>query len=377
MIEISGSDGGGQLLRNAMAYSAISGTAFSMHSIRMNRSPPGLRPQHLTGAQLIATISKGTLDNCSVGSTRISFVPSSSSGANPAMIEKEKEKEKDLNEFTADTQTAGSVTLLVQCMLPVLLLATSSQTIVVLKGGTNATLAPQLDFLLLVFNPFMLHHFGIAFSLDLILRGFYPRGGGIVHLTVDPMRREIIAITLLDPGTVMELKGRVIVGGNTPLSIGKRMKDAAVAKLMAAFPGIPVNVEIDDSASKTGSNPCIGSGSGIVLYTITSTGCTIAGSSVGHSKTSPEDTASLAVTELVRNVKEGGCVDDCMQDQIILFLALAKGTSRVLVGKITDHTRSAIDLAHQMTEARFTIELQSENSNIISCTGIGFLRVAY
>ena len=42
-------EGGGQILRNAVAYSALLSKPIKIHKIRNGRSPPGLRNQHRTG----------------------------------------------------------------------------------------------------------------------------------------------------------------------------------------------------------------------------------------------------------------------------------------------------------------------------------------
>lgn len=43
-------EGGGQLLRNAVAYAALLGKPVQVHNIRDNRKPPGLKNQHAAGA---------------------------------------------------------------------------------------------------------------------------------------------------------------------------------------------------------------------------------------------------------------------------------------------------------------------------------------
>ena len=42
-------EGGGQILRNAFAYSALLKRPIRVEKIRANRTPPGLRPQHAAG----------------------------------------------------------------------------------------------------------------------------------------------------------------------------------------------------------------------------------------------------------------------------------------------------------------------------------------
>ncbi len=54
-------EGGGQILRNAAALAAITGTAVRVSRIRARRSKPGLRPQHLTGLRQIEALSQGRL----------------------------------------------------------------------------------------------------------------------------------------------------------------------------------------------------------------------------------------------------------------------------------------------------------------------------
>ena len=47
-------EGGGQLVRTAVALAAISGETLELHNIRMRRTPPGLAPQHVTAVQAVA-----------------------------------------------------------------------------------------------------------------------------------------------------------------------------------------------------------------------------------------------------------------------------------------------------------------------------------
>ena len=56
----------------------------------------------------------------------------------------------------------------------------------------------------------------------------------------------------------------------------------------------------------------------------TSTGCLLAGSALGERGKSAEKVGIEAAEMLVNNLKDGGCVDEYLQDQLILFMALAK-----------------------------------------------------
>ncbi|XP_056270699.1 RNA 3'-terminal phosphate cyclase [Pseudoliparis swirei] len=130
-VEIDGSvmEGGGQILRVSAALSCITGSSINISKVRAGRSTPGLRPQHLSGLQLVSDLCSGSLQGAAVGSTDISLTPGKIQSGN----------------HTADTKTAGSVCLLLQVALPCALFSDSSSRLI-LKGGTNAEMAPQIDY---------------------------------------------------------------------------------------------------------------------------------------------------------------------------------------------------------------------------------------
>ena len=43
------------------------------------------------------------------------------------------------------------------------------------------------------------------------------------------------------------------------------------------------------------------------------------------------------------------CVDPHLQDQLIIFMALANGLSKMKTGQVTQHTRRAIYVAEKLT----------------------------
>ena len=67
-----------------------------------------------------------------------------------------------------------------------------------MRGGTNAAMAPQIDFTELVFAP-IAKRMGVHFQMEVIKRGYYPKGGGIVHLTVPPLLN-LIPIEIIEFG---------------------------------------------------------------------------------------------------------------------------------------------------------------------------------
>src|SRR2546425_13219862 len=77
MIEIDGAhgEGGGQLVRMAVALSALTATPVRVVRIRAGRPVPGLASQHVTALQAVAELCSGELKGVDVGSSTIEFRP--------------------------------------------------------------------------------------------------------------------------------------------------------------------------------------------------------------------------------------------------------------------------------------------------------------
>jgi len=162
MIQVDGStmEGGGQILRTAVTLSAITHTPVLVHSIRAKRSPSGLRPQHLAAIRAAAEVCSARLEGASIGSSKIVFEPQDAVGGR----------------YEFDVGTAGSVTLVLQTLLPIML-SSAGEYIVRVKGGTNVMNSPSVDY----FEHIFLHHInqlGARCAFRVIRRGFYPRAVG-------------------------------------------------------------------------------------------------------------------------------------------------------------------------------------------------------
>ncbi|XP_059425343.1 RNA 3'-terminal phosphate cyclase-like [Carassius carassius] len=351
--EMDGSvmEGGGQILRVSVALSCIQGTSIKINKIRVGRSTPGLRPQHLSGLELVRDMCSGSLEGATVGSTEITLGPGKIKGGN----------------HIADTHTAGSVGLLMQVSLPCALFARGPSELC-LKGGTNAEMAPQIDYTLKVFKP-IAERFGVQFVCDLKMRGYYPKGGGEVVLKVNPVK-ELSPINLTERGNITKIYGRAFVAGVLPFKLAKDMSTAAVRTIRKEIKDLYINIQSLQEKDKA-----CGNGNGIIIIAESSTGCLFAGSSLGKKGVYADKVGIEAAEMLLRNIRHNGCVDEFLQDQLIIFMALANGTSRIRTGPITLHTQTAIHVAEQLTNAKFVIRKSEDelanNTYIIECQGVG------
>jgi len=355
-LEVDGSvmEGGGQILRITGALSAILGIPIKIYKIRAGRASPGLKAQHLTGITLVRDITQGRLEGAKFASQEVTLYPGQMTGG----------------EFYADTQNAGAVCLLAQIAVPCSLFA-PQPTALNLKGGTNADMAPQVDEFTEVFLQ-NLKHFGPNVEFEVVRKGFYPRGGGEVNLFINPIHK-LNPIHLVDPGKVVSITGWCFCAGSLPIKVAESIGRACKQELKNANSPALRQAKINIETYKEAANAANGNGSGIVLIAKTSTGCVLGGSALGSPKVSTEETGRKAALELLEAVECGGCVDKHIADQMVIFMALADGHSELRTGPLTLHTESAIHIAEALTKAKFSISNDpSNNSWVISCTGIGF-----
>ena len=363
IIDGSQGEGGGQILRNAIAYAALLNKSVEVTNIRAGRSKPGLRPQHMTGLRLCAEIAGGRLQGDEVGSTHVRFKPCTSVHTN---------KKNQRGMIVGDTKTAGSVCLLLQAALPCALFARTHASGNIgtdtadtstgldpiqleLRGGTNAAMAPQMEYLTDVFLPIAQKGFGlpVGTAIDIQRHGYFPKGGGIVKVRVPTMQAKLQPVSLTERGDLAEVRIRSFYAGNCPRWVAEEMAAAAMKEFS--------NVKIDGKRQRprveiVNDPDALDAASGILIVAKTSTGCILGGSALGSRKERPKNTGKNAAKEIISALEAGGCVDGWLQDQLIFYMALADGVSEMLSGCLTLHTQTAIDIAEQMTNAKFEVK---------------------
>ncbi|OWR48421.1 RNA 3'-terminal phosphate cyclase [Danaus plexippus] len=347
MQEIDGSvlEGGGQILRMSISLSAILNIPVRVTNIRAARKNPGLAAQHLKGIQLVANMCQAELKGAYIGSTEIEFTPGKIRGGH----------------YVADTQTAGSISLLIQVALPCALFA-DGPTIMDLKGGTNADMAPQIDYMDMVFRK-ILNKFGADFNMQILRRGYFPRGGGHVRVEITPVHM-LRSISLMDRGEIGDIGGISFVAGNLPVKFAYQMADGAKHEMGS-------NHRLNIRSYKEDRSMAPDNCNGIVLSCSTPS-CVLGACGLGRRGVSPGEVGGSAGRLLRQVIDSGVCVDSHAQDQVILYMSLAPGLSSVRSGSSTLHTQTAIHIAETLAKVKF--EITSEGGqDIIKCAGIGLV----
>lgn len=169
-VELDGSagEGGGQVVRSALALSLVTGTPFRIVNVRAGRARPGLLRQHLTAVKAAAEVGQARVAGDELGSRELAFAPG----------------RVKAGDYRFSVGTAGSATLVFQAIFPALALADGRSTVVV-EGGTHAPMAPPFDFLARAYLP-LVSRMGPRAEARLERAGFYPAGGGRLCVEVEP-----------------------------------------------------------------------------------------------------------------------------------------------------------------------------------------------
>ncbi|RPI45792.1 MAG: RNA 3'-terminal phosphate cyclase [Betaproteobacteria bacterium] len=321
-------EGGGQLVRTAVALAAITGQAIEIHDIRARRHPPGLAPQHLLAVRAVAALCAASVEGLELRSRAIRFAPRALAGGT--------------HDF--DVGTAGSVTLVLQALLPVML-ASRAETTVSIRGGTDVRAAPPSAYFAHVLLP-NLRRMGMRVAFDVTRRGYYPRGGGAVRARVLPCRVQPLALD--SRGPLIAIRGEAHVA-NLAEHIAARMRDSARAFL---FPMSPVDIE----RKVLLSGEAHGKGGALVLWAEFANTVLGAGR-VAELGVPAEALGEAAARELLADMAAGVTTDIHASDQLLVYFALAGGGS-LLARDASTHALTGIWLTEQFLPVRFAVSRQ-------------------
>jgi RNA 3'-phosphate cyclase len=214
IVEIDGSygEGGGQILRTSLSLAALTGKAVRVYNIRAGRKDPGLKPQHLLGAEAVRRITGGRLEGAGLGSQELGFSPGRLSPGSYTF---------DVAELKA---SAGSTGLVFQTIVLPLSFA-RGESYLKIKGGTHVEWSPSADYIKYVFLP-AVAPMGVSVEVNVPVKGFYPIGGGELDLRIGESKTPLKPLNINKRG---ELKGVSILStvANLPLDIARRQLERA------------------------------------------------------------------------------------------------------------------------------------------------------
>lgn len=315
MVEIDGSygEGGGQILRSALAFSAILKRPLMVRHIRARRKNPGLRPQHLKGVEALAQITEAEVRGAQIESETVTFIPKDIIAGDYRF------------EVGNGKRSAGSVTLLLQTLLPPLCFSRVPSRLT-LVGGTHVPWSPPFQYLSEVLSP-TLCSMGISVEAGIDRWGWYPQGAGIIRVVIRPSL-QFKPISLLDRGALRKIRG-LSATSNLPKHVAERQKEYALRRLEREMKMDAEIVVLDNVP---------GSGPGSFFFLVVESEKAIAGfSSLGERRKPAEKVAKEALDSMKDYIESDGCIDPHLADQLVPFIVLAKGNSAFTTTRITEH----------------------------------------
>lgn len=333
-IDASQGEGGGQILRTALALAAHTGLAVELTGIRARRRNPGLAPQHLAGLLAAARICPADVQGARLQSSKVIFAPRGPVQPGDYVF--------DVSQLSGQG-SAGAVTLLLQAiMLPLALAGGPSRLI--LRGGTHVAWSPPVHYVMWVLFP-TLARLGLRASLQLKRWGWYPEGGGEVIVNLEGAD-SLHGVDLSARPAVSHLDG-LAAASNLPAHIPQRISDRANSLLKAA--GLPAGVQ----PLRVSGGVSTGAGIFLALHC----GEVHAGfSALGARGKASEAVATEAVEAIAAFARQTAALDPYLPDQILPYLMLSSGPSELATISITQHTRTVLDIVQRFIDRKVRTE---------------------
>jgi RNA 3'-terminal phosphate cyclase (ATP) len=346
VLEIDGSrhSGSGTLLRYSAALATLLSTPLHMTRIRASRGKTGLRPQHLQALLACSSLSGGEIQGAEVGSTEIYYHPGKSLGH---------------GDFRWDIGTAGSTTMLAFTLIPPALFAKGPSRFT-LTGGLFQDSAPSAFHMQHILLP-ILRRMGAEVHLEILRPGYPPRGEGCLQVEMNPLDGSLLPLQLPEQGRVKEIRGISLASHLEEGKVSIRMAEES-RRLLNRHGYRPNIAVVDDrQAAQKGAALC--------LWAETGTDCLLGADRAGAPGRRSESLARFVVSSLLEDLATQATTDRYLADQLILFAALAKGTSRYLIPRMTDHIRSNLWLVEKILGVKTGLK-----ENILTIEGMGFQR---
>lgn len=334
-LNIDGSygEGGGQILRTALAFSIITGKPIRVSKIRARREVPGLRRQHVSSLMILGAVFDSKLDGVAEGSSEVSFVPG------PPRADS----------ISLDMKTAASITLVLQAVVPAVAL-TGSRLTLELVGGTDVPWSPTFDY----FDAIVKRAYGvigIKFSAKAFRRGYYPKGGGRVVMKVEPCEAlRPLQLTESPRVEAVDLTSRCAM---LPRHVAERQLSSAAAALEEKGLRIGQKLVVVEQANSPGSS---------ILASSSDDSFFLGSDELGARGRPSEAVGRAAAERFASLVRSGACVDDNLADMLVPLLSLASGPSAVRVARVSKHLDAGFYIAKLFSPCECSVREEGQGA---------------
>ena len=315
--------GSGIIVRTAAILAGLTGRELEISNIRAAREKPGLRPQHLAALRAIAQMTAGQLEGGAVGSTSIRFAPLTRPRG---------------GEYEWEIGTAGSTTLVALTLLPAAIFADSPCSFRIL-GGVFQDFAPTgFHTKHALFR--MLKRMGVKGSVEIERAGYVPGGQGCLRVRMEPIEANLRPLDLARRGEGLKITGVAFASHLKRQRVSERMAESCLEYLRKRGLEAELRIVHDHVAPQPGA--------ALALFAEDEQGALVGADRAGAPGRRSEAIGRGVARRLFKELRSGATVDRHLADQLVVFAALARGTTRFLISRGTDHIESALWLVESL-----------------------------
>lgn len=337
MVTIDGAhgEGGGGLLRCALAMSALTQQPLRLIDVRGGTRHAGLDPEDITIIRAMAESCSAETSGIETGSGTFSFVPTRApKGLNGR-----------LQSFRNEMNRGPNALVVLNTLLP-LLAGSGVYCSVIAEGETYGLNALGFDAFANTTVP-ALRKLGLYTFPTLNLAGFGRESSGEVGLDVEPSYLE--GTEFLTRGSLVEVGGVVATS-----RLGPSVAERAIAHLGLLAKGAEIRLEVEHIDSNSSWPGCH-----ITLWARYERG--FGGSAAMGARTiRVEALAQSAFEDLIDWMSGEACLDPYVADQILIPCCIANGPSSFSVSRLTQRFLTSVWVIKQFTPIHITIR-GSEN----------------
>ena len=198
----------------------------------------------------------------------------------------------------------------------------------------------------------------IVFDLNVLKRGFYPRGQGLVEIRI----RKATHLHTIEFCNFKEVEPNIIsIAGRLPKHIPERQIGSAIATLEKKGIRYFKHKSILENAESPGSS--------ILVYSTSESGIYLGADSIGEKNVQAEIIGSRAAKKFIDDYEFHACVDQHLADMLVLPLSFVKGKSKYKISRITTHLLTNLEVIRMLNSIEYHFEKISENEFVLSIEG--------
>ncbi len=246
-------------------------------------------------------------------------------------------------ELVEDIGTAGSISLILQVLIPVVAISQKKLDLKI-KGGTDVLWSPSIDYTQYVLRE-AYSRMGIKFSLELCKRGYYPKGGGEINLHVNPSNLKPISFTKRKTNSVK------LICTYSKISIEKIKNEVKEIKQKLTKENFIVETEIKNEVA-------IDSGASMLIYSIDEHSI-IGIDALFDKKTQKFD---LNIDEFIKNSVG---IDGNLADMLVVTASLGQKKTIFRVKEISKHLETNLFVTSKITGCKYGIGKLTDGFEVI------------